>query len=115
MNLLVTDGLKDQDTSISNIRNVVRLIRYSPQKALKFKECIKFSRIACKKLLCIDVSTRWNSTYMMLEAAKKFQAAFEKLEGEDSEYLEWFGAAGPPSCSDWEKARAFVSFFEDFL
>ena len=33
-----------------------------------------------KKLLCLDVPTRWNSTYLMLESAEKFQKAFERLE-----------------------------------
>jgi len=109
------DGLKEQNSAISNVRNVVRFVRSSPQRALKFKECVEISRITCKKSLCLDVSTRWNSTYLMLEAAEKFQTAFEKLEGEDSGYLEWFGPAGAPTPDDWEKVRAFVSFFKDFL
>ncbi|XP_050915062.1 zinc finger BED domain-containing protein RICESLEEPER 1-like [Lathyrus oleraceus] len=43
--------------------------------------------------LCLDVSTRWNATYLMLEAAEKFQAAFDKLEYEESGYREFFGKA----------------------
>ena len=49
VNLVVMDGLKDQDMSISNIRNDVRFVRSSTQSALKFKECIEMSRITCKK------------------------------------------------------------------
>jgi len=49
VNLVVMDGLKDQDMSISNIRNDVRFVRSSNQSALKFKECIEMSRITCKK------------------------------------------------------------------
>lgn len=36
---------------------------------LKFKECVEFSSITCRKQPCLDVSTRWNSTYMMLDVA----------------------------------------------
>ncbi|XP_039690858.1 zinc finger BED domain-containing protein RICESLEEPER 2-like isoform X1 [Medicago truncatula] len=114
LNLVVMDGLKDQDLSISSIRNAVRFVRSSPQRASKFKECIEMSRITCKKHLCLDVPTRWNSLYLMLDAAVNFQEAFEKLEGEDVGYKEWFGRAGPPSSSDWEKVRAFVSFLKNF-
>ncbi|KAI5381442.1 hypothetical protein KIW84_UN0721 [Lathyrus oleraceus] len=80
LNLVVRDGLKQNDLSISAIRNDVRFVRSSPQRSAKFKECIEFSRINCKKLLCLDVPTRWNSCYLMLDAAEKYQAAFEKME-----------------------------------
>jgi hypothetical protein len=58
------------------------------------------ARITCKKHICLDVSTRWNSTYLMFDAAEKFQAAFDKLEGEDVGYVELFGLVGPPSADD---------------
>jgi hypothetical protein len=114
LNLVVMDGLKDQDLSIASIRNAVRFVRSSPQRALKFKECIEMSRITCKKHVCLDVSTRWNSLYMMLDTAEKFQPAFEKLVHEDSSYVEWFKEAGLPTPNDWEKVRAFVSFLKIF-
>ncbi|XP_073224881.1 zinc finger BED domain-containing protein RICESLEEPER 4-like [Cicer arietinum] len=63
----------------------------------------------------LDVSTRWNSTYMMLEAAEKYQAAFDKLESEDSGYLTWFGVAGPPTSDDWERVPSICWIFKDFL
>ncbi|XP_050888759.1 zinc finger BED domain-containing protein RICESLEEPER 2 [Lathyrus oleraceus] len=114
LNLVVRDGLKQNDLSISAIRNVVRFVRSSPQRSAKFKECIEFARINCKKLLCLDVPTRWNSCYLMLDAAKKYQAAFEKMEGEDFSYLEFFGLVGPPTLNDWENVRCLVSFFKIF-
>ncbi|XP_050878392.1 zinc finger BED domain-containing protein RICESLEEPER 1-like [Lathyrus oleraceus] len=64
---------------------------------------LKVLLITCRKQVCLDVSTRWNSTYMMLYAAEKFQTTFEKLEGEGVRYVELFGRVGPPCCSDWEK------------
>jgi len=79
-NLVVSDGLKELHNLITSIRNAVRFARSSPQRLAKFRECIEFSKIECKKLLCLNVPTRWNSTYMMLDAAIKFQVAFEKLD-----------------------------------
>jgi len=98
LNLVVSDGLKELHNSITSIRNVVRFARSSPQRLAKFRECIEFSKIECKKLLCLDVPTRWNSTYMMLDATIKFQVAFEKLANEDS--------------SDWKHAQDFVKFLK---
>jgi hypothetical protein len=74
--------------SITSVRDAVRFVKSSPHRAVKFKECIEYAEISFKKLVCLDVSTRWNSTYLMLEVAEKFQVAFEKLEDEDSSYGE---------------------------
>lgn len=46
----------------------------------------------------------------MLDAAEKFEVAFEKLEDEDPGYMEFFHLHGPLCSVDWEKAKAFVIF-----
>ncbi|KAI5441331.1 hypothetical protein KIW84_010697 [Lathyrus oleraceus] len=110
LNLVVNKGLKDKHLSITSVRDAVRFVKSSPHRAAKFKECIEFAGITCKKLVCLDVSTRWNATYLMLEAAEKFQVAFDKLEYEESSYREFFGKGSPPSSDDWDIVRAFISF-----
>ncbi|CAJ2673956.1 unnamed protein product [Trifolium pratense] len=115
LNLVVNDGLKTNELAISKIRTAVRFVRSSPQRLAKFKECVGFAGITCRKSLCLDVTTRWNSTYLMLESAEPFQVAFDKLDIEDPSYLEYFGAGScPPNFDDWDKARAFMKFLKIF-
>lgn len=114
LNLVVLDGLKEKHTSVTSVRDAVRFVKSSPQRAAKFKECVEFAGITSKKLVSLDVSTRWNATLFMLGSAVPFQVAFEKLEDEDPSYREYFGPAGPPTSDDWENARAFCVFLELF-
>ncbi|XP_040955903.1 zinc finger BED domain-containing protein RICESLEEPER 2-like [Gossypium hirsutum] len=40
----------------------------------------------CKKMLCLDVCTRWNSTYLMLNTAQNFERTFERFEEQDTNF-----------------------------
>ncbi|KAF7842234.1 zinc finger BED domain-containing protein RICESLEEPER 2-like [Senna tora] len=44
-----------------------------------------------KKCSYLDVCTRWNSTYLMLESALKFKSAFGRLEDTYGDFLLEFG------------------------
>jgi hypothetical protein len=85
----------------------VKFVRFSPQRT-RFKECIKCEQIQCTKTVSLDVQTRWNSTYLMLSAAEKYQNVFTRL-GE--EYGNPFVV---PSYTEWENAREFVKFLKPF-
>ncbi|XP_024029326.1 zinc finger BED domain-containing protein RICESLEEPER 2-like [Morus notabilis] len=90
VNLIVNEGLKDLHDSIAAIRNAVRYVRSSPARLLKFKSCVEREKIEYKGLVCLDAPTRWNSTYMILSAAIKFQKAFERYEEEDDKFVSYF-------------------------
>lgn len=121
LNLIVGDGLKELNDSISSIRNAVRYVRSSPSRLKRFKEACEEVNIESKALLCLDVVTRWNSTYMMLDAALKFKKAFKNLEG-DANYTRYFEEEkkdgkqiqGPPVVADWEQAKVFLKFLKIF-
>ncbi|KAG6625089.1 hypothetical protein CIPAW_16G071900 [Carya illinoinensis] len=134
LNLIVREGLREFDESIAKVRGVVKYVKSSPQRWSMFGKCIQLEEIMCKSGICLDVPTRWNSTYLMLERAIKFRRAFEQLEEEDSAFLTSIGddddddeedveqvvnrrtskKLGSPNNIDWEKARLFVKFLKLF-
>ena len=74
-------------------------------------------KISNKSILCIDVETRWNSTYLMLDAAENVEAAFVRLQYHDAKYkkhLEKNKIKGPPEKEYWNTARVFVKFLKMF-
>ncbi|KAL2225527.1 UNVERIFIED_CONTAM: Zinc finger BED domain-containing protein RICESLEEPER 2, partial [Sesamum indicum] len=117
MNLVVQDGLKgkDEHEAISRIRGAVRYVRNSPARYKKFQECAEF--IETKKLLSLDVPTRWNSTYLMLEAATCLKRAFDAYEDIDLAYKNDLSKKpfdGVPIESDWDRAKMLLKFLKHF-
>nr|XP_048336254.1 zinc finger BED domain-containing protein RICESLEEPER 2-like [Ziziphus jujuba var. spinosa] len=121
VNLIVTFGLKEIHDSIAGIRNAIRYVRSSPSRLNKFKECVEKEKIEYKETVVLDVSTRWNSTYLMLNSALKYQKGFDRMIDADGHYLGYFEEdevgrkrAGPPLIKDWDSARVFVKFLATF-
>ncbi|BFG30968.1 hypothetical protein CerSpe_172420 [Prunus speciosa] len=129
-NLIVVSGLKRLSKSILAIRNAVRYVRSSPQRLEFFKTCVEVEGLSIKGMVCMDVPTRWNSTFIMLDAALKYKKAFVRMrEDEESPFLAYFKEPEhevdedgvvvsntkhirviPPSEDDWENATVFVKF-----
>ena len=92
LNLIVTNALRDLHDSIIKICDVKRYVKSFPTQLLRFKTCVEKEKISSKSLICLDVLTRWNSTYLMLETIGIFQKTFERLEEQDTQYaLEFVG------------------------
>ncbi|XP_062012525.1 zinc finger BED domain-containing protein RICESLEEPER 2-like [Rosa rugosa] len=134
-NLIVGHGLKRLQKSVLAIRNAVKFVRSSANRLDIFKKTVEKEKLPCKGLVCLDVPTRWNSTYLMLEAALKFKKAFIVMaEDEDSNFANYFkepdeeydedgnlvpsknkrNRVGPLEVGDWEKAEVFVEFLRVF-
>nr|GEX87901.1 zinc finger BED domain-containing protein RICESLEEPER 2-like [Tanacetum cinerariifolium] len=133
LNLMVRDGLEEQFKSISKISNAVRYVRSSPAHATSFREFIKRVNIQCDKKPCLDVETRWNSAFLMLETAEKYADAFDRLKLIDYKYKSYFcgddeddfadnirkrkrkkKGCWAPKEDDWEKARQFIEYLRVF-
>ncbi|CAN1279338.1 Zinc finger BED domain-containing protein RICESLEEPER 2 [Linum perenne] len=114
VNLVVNDGLRECSISIKRVREAVKWVKSSPARLAKFKSCIVFEGIESKKLVCLDVSTRWNSTYLMLEAAEKYEAAFKLLEGNDKNFKSYLLRQKTPTPFDWNNVRRLMKYLKFF-
>ncbi|KAL0423200.1 UNVERIFIED_CONTAM: Zinc finger BED domain-containing protein RICESLEEPER 2, partial [Sesamum radiatum] len=86
INFIVKDGLKELNESIERVRTVVRYVHPSPARTRKFNDYVVEEKIQSKKSLCLDVPTRWNSVYTMLETGLIFQRVFERYEIYDVDF-----------------------------
>lgn len=116
LNLIVKDGLREADHSINAIRNGIMFVRSSTQRQISFEQRVESGKIQ-RGSLPLDVCTRWNATYLMLEQAMKFRVAFDKMEVEDKPYNDYFNEfvqgvkrIGPPVKEDWEAVDRLVQF-----
>ncbi|KAJ0615244.1 putative ribonuclease H-like superfamily, hAT-like transposase, RNase-H [Helianthus annuus] len=109
INLIVQDGLKVQNQTIECIRNAVRHIRASPSRLDTFKTCVSSLKVATKGLLSLDVSTRWNSTYDMLERAIELEKAIDLYGRKESSFRNEV-----PSRLDWLFAKKMTEILELF-
>ncbi|XP_050272572.1 zinc finger BED domain-containing protein RICESLEEPER 2-like [Quercus robur] len=120
LNLIVGDGMREIDASIAKVREAVRYVKSSPNRNQTFVGFVERLGIESKSLLCLDVPTRWNSTYLMLETAQKFEKVFIRMDFEDDSYSSYFmnkensGGMGSPSSIDFQNCRIFVGFLKLF-
>lgn len=103
------DGVKEVTNCIDRVRAAIKYIRNSPARLLIFMEHVEKLKIECKVSLSLDVPTRWNSTYMMLETALKYQLVF----GRFGLPLDLNGV-GPPDDDDWKKIERLITFLKEF-
>jgi len=107
LNLIVQDGLKVVDKVLHNIRESVKYVKSSDGRTLKFKECVSDIGINMSIGLRLDVTKRWNLTYLMLESAIRYKA-FEILKVVDRSYKNC------PFFEEWDKGEKMCQFLEPF-
>ncbi|XP_055961060.1 zinc finger BED domain-containing protein RICESLEEPER 2-like [Mercurialis annua] len=114
INLVVSDGLKEMHDSVKKVRDCIRYIRNSPSRLKKFKDLAAADdKLGTKKSLCLDVATRWNSTYLMLDTACLFQSVFESYEESDESFRSDM-AECIPTFVDWENVKKFATCLSYF-
>ncbi|KAB1205139.1 putative AC transposase [Morella rubra] len=121
LNLIIHEGLKELDDSVAKIRNIIKYVKSSPQRLAGFKKAASDRFISERNFLQMDVPTRWNSTYVMLERAEKFRGVFENMLEEDENLVMFLNeddhgrkGLGTPSFEDWEHIRQLVKFLKVF-
>ena len=98
--------MKVATDAVHKIRESVKYVRGSETRMKRFKECIdKVGDIENSAGLCLDVPTRWNSTYMMLDSAIKYRRVFSNLHLVDDNYKLC------PSSEEWNRAENICARF----
>ncbi|KAF7844083.1 zinc finger BED domain-containing protein RICESLEEPER 2-like [Senna tora] len=74
----------------------------------KFEACVKNVGIENGVFLRLDLQTRWNSTFIMLESELKYKRAFSSFQMEYQHYKYC------PSSSEWERGKKMCEFLRPF-
>ncbi|XP_024312348.1 zinc finger BED domain-containing protein RICESLEEPER 2 [Brachypodium distachyon] len=106
LNAVAQDVIASIHGVIYNIRESIKFIKASPSREEKFAEIALQLEIPSTKTLCLDVTTQWNTTYLMLLAALDYKQAFTTLETCDDNYNE------APSAEDWKKVEAACNYLK---
>jgi hypothetical protein len=94
----VQTGLSEIGDIIDFVRKRIKCIVASERWLKVFSEIVKGLDLGCKKLI-LDVHTRWNCTYLMLETAIKFREVFHRYHKVEQAFL-WV-----VSPEEWERLR----------
>ncbi|KAK3149447.1 hypothetical protein QOZ80_3AG0217490 [Eleusine coracana subsp. coracana] len=106
LNAVAQDVIASIHGVVYNIRESIKFIKASPSREEKFAEIALELEIPSTKTLCLDVTTQWNTTYLMLLAALDYKQAFTTLETCDDNYNE------APSAEDWKKLEAACNYLK---
>ena len=79
LNLIVKDGLKQVDSTLEKIRDIAYNINCSQTKHELFFDCCKIANMK-RKNISLDIPTRWNSTYKLLQNITKYKKVEQLYE-----------------------------------
>ena len=102
-------GLKIASDALHKIRESVKYVKGSESKMKKFEEYVRaIGNIDTSIGLQLDVSTRWNSTYLMLDSVIKYKKACASLQLNDRNYKYC------PSNEERKRGEKIYEFLEPF-
>ena len=106
---LMDEGLEtiDPATIVARIRKIVISIRSSLQKTQSFESHVRLAKIVPSDLqVILDVDTRWNSTFAMLERAKRLRVPLTTFAASDKTQNFELGA------EDWKRLDNIISLLK---
>ncbi|XP_008776870.1 zinc finger BED domain-containing protein RICESLEEPER 2-like [Phoenix dactylifera] len=106
LNVVAQDVIASIHGIIYNIRESVKFVKASLAREEKFAEIALQLEIPSTKTLSLDVTTQWNTTYLLLVAALEYKQAFTVLETCDDNYNE------APSTEDWKKVEIVCTYLK---
>ena len=93
---------------VHNIRESVKYIKSSQARKEKFEEVAVQVGVPLGKQPTLDISTRWNSTFLMLQSAYPYRRVFDELGKQDKSYT------NTPTSVEWERSQLVCTFLEKF-
>ncbi|KAL4190409.1 hypothetical protein AMTRI_Chr07g75500 [Amborella trichopoda] len=99
VNLMVQDGLEVIQEVLQKIRESIKYVKTSHVRQERFNEIINQLGIQSKQNIFLDVPTRWNSTYHMLDVTLELREAFSCFAQCDSM------CNMVPSEDEWERVK----------
>lgn len=108
LNLIVQEGLKVMGDALGKIRDSIKFVQASESRGKLFTSCVDSVGIDIRAGLTLDVSTRWNSTFKMLDRAIKYRFAFDSYQGIDPSYKFL------PTRAEWELGIQICELLQPF-
>lgn len=108
LNLIVQDGLAKISGALQKIRESVKFVKASEGREDMYENCKETVGLQIKAGLALDVATRWNSTYHMLDRAIKHRDALHNLHEIEASYTSF------PSDIEWQKGKAICELLKPF-
>ncbi|XP_056860086.1 zinc finger BED domain-containing protein RICESLEEPER 2-like [Raphanus sativus] len=109
LNLIVQDGLKVIKGALHKVRESVKYVLSSTSQEVLFGKAVVAANVKETRGLILDVSTRWNSTYYMLQIAVNYRKTFEKFESFDKR-----GFTMAPTAEEWTRTSNICNFLWPF-
>ena len=107
LNLIVQQGLKVASIACHKIRESMAYVKKFEGRMRNFEECVIRVLVNTSVYLHLNVSIRWNSTYLMLESALKYKCVFISLALSNN-YKHY------PSNDEWKRWEIICAFFKLF-
>ena len=106
LNLIVQDGLKELDEAVKKVRECAKYCKGSQNRKNSFSRAVQHVGIESTRELRQDVSTRWNSTFLMLESALFHKKALLHLAKNDANFVHC------PNSLEWSKIEKISKFLQ---
>ena len=74
LNLIVQEWLKVIDDLVIKIRKTMKYLKGSNSRMCRFDECAKIVGMERTKGLHLDVFTKWNATYDIIDSATRYRS-----------------------------------------
>ena len=108
LNLIAQEGLKVIDDLVIKIRETMKYLKGSESRMCRFDECAKIVGMKRTKGLRLDVCTRWNATYDMIDSAMRYRSVLNRLAEEDANFKHY------PSGDEWNRVERITQFLKPF-